>query len=85
MTPSERRAMDLIESLPGQQITIATLADNLSCEERFASRVLLDLQLAGELRSRSESSDRGPARKVYFIPTDACFPSASGGPVDVWC
>lgn len=71
MTPSERRAMELIETRPNQQITVAELADNLACEERFASRVLLDLQLSGELRSRSESTDRGPARKVYFIPTDA--------------
>jgi len=65
MNACERMALDTIEHRG--QITSFELADALCWEDRYASRVLLNLQLAGELRAFSVPSSKGPPRKAYAL------------------
>lgn len=65
MSPAERVALAHIER--HGPTSAKALADAHGWEDRKASRVLLDLQMAGDLRAWSEPSGHGPARKVYGL------------------
>jgi hypothetical protein len=65
MSPAERVALAHIER--NGPTTAKQLADANAWEDRKAGRVLLDLQMAGDLYAWSEASGKGPARKVYGL------------------
>lgn len=75
MSPAERVALAHIER--NGPTSAKQLADAQGWEDRRASRVLLDLQMAGDLIAWSQPNSKAPPSKVYGLPEHRA--AAQGG------